>query len=119
MLWLRLLPAILSCLTLGAHALRGAQSFAGWFAAACIAFLPLMLLARQSWVPKMLCGVLLVSSPVWILTAWQVADERIAMGRPYLRMALILGFVTVFFWWSAWLLLRPRVRAHYQAPAEA
>lgn len=117
-LWLRLLPATLSCLTLGAHVLRGAGSFAGWFGASCLAFLPLLLLARQAWVPRLLAGVLVASSPLWLLTAWQVADERIAMGRPYLRMAVILGFVTAFFWWSAWLLLRPAVRAHYQDPSK-
>ncbi len=119
MVWLRLLPAILSCVTLGAHILRGAGSFAGWFGAACIAFLPLLLLARQTWVPKLLAGVLLVSSPMWLLKAWQVAEERIALGRPYLRMAAILGFVTLFFWWSAWLLQRPRVKAHFEPPAKA
>ena len=114
MWWLRLVPAVLSCVALGAHVLRGASSFDGWFIAVCIALLPVLLWSKQKWVPRLLAVLLLATSPVWLWTAWQVSGERIASDLPFIRMVVILSGVTLFFWWSAWLLTRPRVKLAFE-----
>lgn len=114
-LWPRLLPAIVGYAVLGASLLRGATSFAGWFGAACVAFLPLLLLERRPWVPRLLAAGLLVSAPRWLWIAWSVAEVRMLQGRPYLRMALILGAVALVSVAAAWLLTRPAVRQRYAA----
>lgn len=116
MLWPRLLPAILSYLVLGASLLRSATSFGGWFFAACVGLLPLLLLDRRPWVPKALAVGLLLSSPRWLWIAWNVAQERLIQGKPYLRMALILGAVALVSWTAAWLLQGTAVRSRYRQP---
>ncbi len=116
MLWPRLLPAILSYAVLGASLLRSATSFGGWFLAACVAFLPLLLLDRRPWVPKALAVGLLVSSPRWLWIAWSVAQERMVQGKPYVRMAVILGAVALVSWAAAWLLQGTAVRTRYGQP---
>lgn len=115
-LWPRLLPAVLSYAVLGASLVRGATSFAGWFGGSCVAFLPLLLLERRPWVPRLLAAGLLLSAPRWLWIAWSVAEMRILEGRPYLRMALILGAVALVSVAAAWLLTRPAVRQRYAAP---
>lgn len=115
MVWLRVLPTILSYLVLGASLLRGATGFAGWFGAAAVAFLPLLLLEKRHWVPRLLAAGLLLSAPRWLWIAWNVAQERMILGRPYLRMALILGAVAAVNIWAAWLLRRPALRLRYAA----
>jgi hypothetical protein len=116
MLWPRLLPAILSYAVLGASLLRSATSFGGWFFAACVGLLPLLLLDRRPWVPKALAGGLLLSSPRWLWIAWNVAQERMIQGRPYVRMAVILGGVALVSLAAAWLLQGTTVRARYGQP---
>lgn len=113
MLWPRLVPAILSYAVLGASLLRAATSFGGWFFAACVGLVPLLLLERRPWVPKALAVGLLLSSPRWLWIAWSVAQERMVQGKPYVRMAVILGAVALVSWTAAWLLQGTAVTAGY------
>lgn len=83
-------PAI-SLLVLGAHFLReGALVLTG----AC-AVLVLLLAWRRPWVPRLLQAALALGTIEWAWTALVLVQQRIAEGRPWGRMAAILGFVAL------------------------
>lgn len=86
--WLLLAPA-LALLLLAAHFYRAAA----WpWLLVTLALLPLMAL-RRAWVPRALQGALLVGAAEWAWTAALLVQQRLALGQPWLRMALILGAV--------------------------
>ena len=103
---LRLLPAILCSLLMGAHASR-----AGWglFAAAGFALFPLLLFVRRRWVLNVTRVLLVVAAFEWLRTAAGYASERAALGQPSLRLWFILGGVAAFNLAAAALLSGPRV----------
>lgn len=86
---LRLLPALLSALALGAHLLRGGHAGLGL----AVALLPVLLLARRRWAAAVLQATLALGALEWLRTLWVLADLRRAQHLPWLRMALILGAV--------------------------
>ncbi|UCH18955.1 MAG: hypothetical protein JSW36_08220 [Burkholderiales bacterium] len=90
LLWL-LAPAV-SFVLLGAHFFRAGQ----WpLLLACVVLLPL-LLVRRAWVPRLMQACLLAGSLEWAWTAFALAQQRIAFGQPWLRLASILGVVAMF-----------------------
>jgi len=90
LLWL-LAPAV-SFVLLGAHFFRAGQ----WpLLLACVVLLPL-LLVRRAWVPRLMQACLLAGSLEWAWTAFALAQQRIAFGQPWLRLASILGAVAMF-----------------------
>ena len=106
---LRLVPAILSLLTLGAHFLRRGQIVP---CALCVA-IALLLLVRRGWVPMLVQASLAVGTLEWVATTVVLTRQRAAQGGPVLRLVLILGFVTLFTAASAWLVGTRTVRARY------
>lgn len=92
--------AIVSCLLMAAHVLR-----TGWFflAGVCLA-MPLLLLARQAWVRRILQLVLVLAAAEWARTLVVLAQARQQTGQPWTRMALILGAVAAWTLTSAILL---------------
>jgi len=87
--FVRLLPAILSLLVLGAHFLR-----TGYLAPVLICILlPLVLLVRRPWAARLIQFVLLLACAEWIRTLILLIGARADSGSPWLRMALILGAV--------------------------
>ena len=99
---LRRLPALLALLMLGALSLRLGLPF--------LAAVPLTLAALVLlFIPKPalqvgLAVVLGCGSLAWVGMAWLRVNERLALGAPWLRMALILAAVALFTAWAAWLL---------------
>lgn len=88
----RLLPVIVSCLLLAAHFLRE-----GRIVTACVLLLlPLLLLLRKGWVPRVLQLTLLLGAVEWLRTLFFIAQLRIEFGQPWTRMAIILGAVALF-----------------------
>ena len=89
---LRLIPVVLCFLMLGAHASR-----AGWPLALSvpIAALPLLLLFRGSWAPRLLQGALLLGALEWVRTILAHVEVRKAHGMPYQRMVIILAAVAL------------------------
>ena len=85
-------PAVLSALLLGAHFLRAGQPL---LLGLCLGA-PLLLLVRRPWVPPLLSLGLLGGSLCWVWTGAVLARQRLALGEPWLRMALILGGVALF-----------------------
>jgi hypothetical protein len=108
---LRLLPALLSCLALGAHLLRAGRPGPGL----AVALLPLLLLARRRWAVRTLQLALLAGAVEWLRTLVLLAGLRRAEQLPWTRMAVILGAVAALAAVSA-LLLEARMRVAAPRP---
>lgn len=105
-----LIAPVASLLLLAAHCLR---SYGLVPALACLmlAALPLF---RRSWVPRTVQLVLAVGTIEWCVTTIVFVQERIALGRPWTRLALILGALTVLTAASALVFRHPALRARFQ-----
>ncbi len=106
---LYLLPAALSALVLAAHFLRGGNYLV---VLALLAFVPL-LAVRRRWVPVVVRLTLWLGAAVWLYTLARFAAERMRLGEPWLRLAVILGGVAAFTALSALPLWSPRLRTWY------
>ena len=89
---LKLLPVILSFLLLAAHFYRAGVVP---LSALCIA-LPLLLLLRQAWVPRLFQFLVVLGALEWLRALYGFVAMRIAFGEPWTRLALILGAVALF-----------------------
>jgi len=79
-------------LLLAAHLAHG-----GFLTLAGVAIFSVALLAvPHRWAARTLQAVLAVGTIEWALTTYVLAQMRVAHGQPYLRLVLILGFVTLF-----------------------
>lgn len=83
----------------------------------------LMLAAMVPWteVRALMTLVLGFCTVIWAVMTVMRVELRMALEQPYLRLALILGGVTLFNAWAAWLLWSSRkaIRAELAAaPAE-
>jgi hypothetical protein len=83
-------PAV-SFVLLGAHFLREGT----WILAAACAALALSVAWRQRWVPRLLQAALVLGTVEWAWTALVLVQQRMAEGRPWGRMAIILGVVAL------------------------
>ena len=106
---IRLLPVILSCLLLAAHAFR-----AGWMPVVvlCLA-LPFLLLIRHPAIPRIMTAVLLLGAAEWLRTMWWIAMARMEAGQDWERMAFILAGVAIFTGASALVFLAPSLRRRF------
>lgn len=110
MILLHLSPALLSLLLLAAHFYRATL----WLPMLlCAALLGLMWLARP-WVARVLQAALLLGSLEWLRTGLTLAIERHQAQLPYLRLALILGVVTLLTGLSSLVVRQRRVRAYFK-----
>jgi hypothetical protein len=91
MIFISILLIVLSCLVLGAHFLRfGALPLVAF----CL-FLPFLLFIRQPWAGRLVQLALVLGGLEWIRTVVVLIGERQAAGEPWVRMAAILGVVTL------------------------
>lgn len=107
--WLLLAPG-LALTVLAAHFYR-AGAWAG--VGAALLALGLMLVLRRRWVPALLQLCLLAATLEWLWTAFMLAQQRMALGAPWQRMALILGAVALLTAASAAVFRHRRLRARY------
>lgn len=108
MIAVRLLPVVLSFWLLAAHFLRDQSLVFVFFILA-----PALLLIRNPWVARLMQILLVLGAAEWVLTLYGIAQTRMAMGEPWLRMALILLAVALFTGLSALVFRRPVVRKHF------
>jgi hypothetical protein len=106
---LRVLPVILSMLLLGAHFYRGGLAP---LAVAC-ALLPLLLLVRRGWVPRLFQLVLALGAAEWARTLHALVQMRMAFDQPWGRLAVIVGAVAVFTLLSALVFEARALRRRY------
>lgn len=110
MTFLLLLPAILSFLALAAHWLRGESPL---LALTSIAMCFVLIVPRR-WVARLAQAVLVLASVVWALTAYGIAQQRMAEQRDWKRSAVILLSVGAFSLLAAGLFQTRRLRARYR-----
>jgi len=82
---------VVAALLIAAHFLR----FGNLPAAALCLAVPLLLLVRRAWTLMLLQGLAFAAAAIWLFTAWQIAEERWALGQPWLRATIILAGVAV------------------------
>jgi len=105
----RLLPVLLSFLLVAAHFFRAGQML---FVALSLC-MPLLLLFRQSWVPRVVQVALLLAAVEWLRTLIGIAQLRMHTGEPWVRMAVILGAVALFTAASGLVFRRAALRARF------
>lgn len=114
LLALRLAPAALALIVLGAHFYRAGS----WLPVAIVVVLLALLPLRRPFVPWALQAALVVGALEWLRTLLALVDVRQAMGAPWARLAAILGLVALATLASALALRSRAARAHYAARAE-
>jgi hypothetical protein len=106
---LRLSPVIICLLLLAAHFYRAGQLL---LTIACLA-LPLLLLMRRPWVPRLFQALLLLGALEWLRTLYVFAGMRNAFDQPWGRLAVILGAVAAFTALSGLVFKGARLRSRY------
>jgi hypothetical protein len=110
---LLMLPA-LALLLLAAH-----LAHAGLMPLAALAILLVGLLAvRRPWASRTLQVVLAVAVIEWILTTVGLAQLRLRHDEPYLRLAAILGSVSLVTALAALAFQHPVLDAYFRLPAK-
>lgn len=88
---LRALPVVLSALVLGAHFYRSRNVT---LVALSLA-LPLLLLVGERWSARAVQAGLVLGAVEWVRTLAFFAGQRLEAGRPWARLAVILGVVAL------------------------
>lgn len=99
----------LAFVLVGAHFYRAAA----WPALLATLVLIAMLGLRRAWVPRLLQLALCLAAAEWLWTAAMLAQQRLALGQDWLRMALILGAVALLTLGAAAVFRHAGVRARY------
>jgi hypothetical protein len=86
---LRSLPVVLSALVLAAHFYRSRNLPL----VALSLSLPLLLLVREHWSARVVQAGLFLGALEWLRTLAFFAGQRMEAGRPWTRLAVILGAV--------------------------
>ena len=109
---LLLLPALALSL-LGAHFYRAAA----WPLVGLCVVLAVLLAWPRAWVARLVQAALVLGALEWLWTALWLVQQRLALGQPWLRLALILGAVAVFTAASALVFRSVALRARYARTA--
>lgn len=109
--WPWLLAPTLALLLLGAHFLRTDETLAVALCAGVLA----LLAVPQRWAVRVVQAALLLGTAEWLWTLLLLVQQRSALGRPWLRMALILGAVAALTAASAWAVQRARAAVRVDA----
>lgn len=99
----------LALAVLGAHFYRDSA----WLLTLACAVLIALLMLRRTWVPRLVQAALLLGALEWLWTVAMLVQQRQALGRPWGRMAVILGVVMLLTALSAWALSSVRARQHF------
>ena len=92
MKYLKLSPVFISFLILAAHFYRSAL-----FPLVLICLLiPLLLLVKNKWSVISIQLLLILGSLEWVRTIYIIVLERMAEGKPWTRLVVILAFVALF-----------------------
>jgi len=100
---LRLLPATFSCLLIAAHFHRAGITY---IAILCL-LLPVLLLVNRHWSIRTMQLLLVSFALEWLRTLFNLVHIRMDYDMPWLRLAIILGIVTIFTITSAFSLRTP------------
>lgn len=109
------LPIVLALLLLAAHFLR----YGNTVIVVGIAALSGLLFVRRAWAARIIQLVLVAGTVEWLRTLAMLVQERMALGAPYLRMAVILGLVAAVTAFAALLFQSKELKALYRATSGA
>lgn len=76
-----------------------------------------LLLTRKRWALTVNQVLLAFGALVWLGTAGEILERRLAEGKPYVRMVIIMTSVAGLALLSAGLLAVPKVRARFARPS--
>lgn len=107
--FLRLLPVLISFLLIAAHFYRAGLAVS----ALLLLSLLLLLFVRNAWVPRVIQLFLVLAAVEWVRTLFNIAQARIDMDLPWLRMAAILGVVALFTAFSGLVFRTAALRSRY------
>jgi len=107
-----LLPALALCL-LGAHFYRASA----WPLVLACGVLVVLLAWPRVWTVRLVQTALVLGAAEWLWTAYLLVQQRLALGLPWQRMALILAVVAVFTAASALVLRNAGPRARFGGPS--
>ena len=105
---LLLLP-LLALGLLGAHFYRAAA----WPLVGLCVVLVVLLAWRRAWVARLVQVALVLGALEWLWTAFWLVQQRLALGQPWLRLALILGAVAALTAASALVFRSAALRRRY------
>lgn len=106
---LMFLPAA-SLAVLAAHFYRSGHLA---LVALCVLLLVLMLALRRVWVLRLLQLGLLLGAAEWLWTTFMLVQQRLALGQPWQRLALILLGVALATALSALVFRHPRLQKRF------
>ncbi|GIK38765.1 MAG: hypothetical protein BroJett011_25980 [Chloroflexota bacterium] len=106
---LRIIPLIVSAFLLGAHFLRQGNL---WLVGLCLLALGL-LWVKKRWSLIVLQFLAYLGALIWASTAISIVQQRLALGEPWLRVAIILGAVVLLSVLAGLLLNTPAVKERY------
>lgn len=92
MTFVRLIPALLSSLLLGAHFFRAGLTLL----AVLIILFPIVLVVKRAWVARVAQVVLFLGGVEWVRTLLVFVAARRETGQSWTRLAVILGAVALF-----------------------
>lgn len=108
---LRTLPIILAAVLVAAHFLRSYSILPMLLSLLA----PFFLLIKKRWSLVTLQLLTIPTAFIWLLTLSDIIQQRIFEGRSWTASAIILGVVTLFTLWAAWLLNSPEIKEQYPA----
>ena len=110
MVMLHLIPPVIGFLLLAAHLYRS-----GNLLLALATTLAIVLVAAQRpWAARAMQIGLLLGSLEWLRSTIALVQARSAMGEPFLRLAIILGGVTLFTGLSSLVFRSGKLRDHFR-----
>lgn len=107
---LRVVLIILTYILLSAHFLREGEMVLTVF----YLFIPFLLFIKKRWSIIIVQIFTYGGVLVWFFTLYILINERMALGIPWVRMAIILGVVIIFALISGLLLNSPVVKEKYK-----
>jgi len=106
---LLLLAPALSFVVLAAHFYRAGT----WWLALTSAVLLSLLALPRAWVARLVQACLLAGSGEWLWTTFTLVQQRLALGQPWVRLAVILAAVALATAASALVFRAARLRVRY------
>ena len=106
---LRSIPIILAAILLAAHFLRSYNLFP---MAVCL-LAPLLLFIHKRWSLLALQLSTIAAALIWLVTLYEIIQQRLFEHRSWMDSAIILGAVAAFTLLAGWLLNSSQVREKY------
>jgi len=109
MIFLRLIPVILSFLILGAHFSRDNMTLLMLFA---LVF-PFLLFVKKPWIPKLFQITLVLGALEWLRSLYFYIQAYEENGQSWTKLLMIIGGVTLFTALSALVFNSKKLRKKY------